>query len=68
MILTAKIFSKYLKLRSRYFFGTPYNILRGKKIGEVKARSIWAEMSLYSPCQANRVVINIRKLRRTGSG
>ena len=46
MILTPKNISKNLKLRIWYFFGTPYNILRGKKlkIVRVTARSIWAEM------------------------
>ena len=48
VIFTPKFFSKNLKLRVRYFFGTPYNILRTKKskIVTVTVRSI----SLGMPC------------------
>ena len=33
VILTLKFFSKKQKLRVQYFFGTPFNILREKKMG-----------------------------------
>ena len=47
VILTPKFFSIHLKPRVRYSFGTPFNILRGKKskILRVTARSIWVGMT-----------------------
>ena len=60
MILTPQIFSKNLKFRAQYFFGTHYDILRGKKpkIVRVTARSIWVGMP-------HIVILPILKLLRT---
>ena len=46
VILIPKKISENLKLRVRYFFGTSFDILRGKntKIVRVMDRSIWSEM------------------------